>query len=311
MHPALSVIVFTVSSGAGYGLLMLTVLLALTPLGGELPAAVTLSAGIIALILITVGLLASTQHLANPRNAWRAFSRFRSSWLSREAVFAVLLYPFALLWLASAGWFGRSHWLIDVLGLLSALLALITVLCTGMIYACLRTIRQWHNPLVPVNYLLLGLSNGALLLVTILAWHQTPTLGSAVGLSLALVAATAITKGLYYYWIGLPQSSTLNTGLGITRARVRLFESGESSGNFLTREFGFRPDAALLRKLRLAVYLLAFAVPLVLLLLPGPVTPALATAAAVAMLVGTAIERWLFFAEARHVVNLFYGRTGL
>lgn len=307
MNPALSVILFTISSGAGYGLLMLTVLLALTPLGGELPAMVILIAGVVALILITVGLLASTQHLANPKNAWRAFSRFRSSWLSREAVFAVLLYPFALLWLAAAGWFGRAHWIIDALGLASALLALVTVLCTGMIYACLRTIRQWHNPLVPVNYLLLGLANGALLLVAILAWHETPT-QAATGLGLALVASAAVTKGLYYYWIGLPQSSTLNTAVGVTRARVRLFESGESSGNFLTREFGFRPTPELIRRLRLAVYGLTFVIPLVLLLLPGPPGLSLAGVATAAMLIGTGIERWLFFAEARHVVNLFYGQ---
>lgn len=311
MHPALSVILFTVSSGAGYGLVVLTVLLALTGLGGGLSAPVILSAGVVGLILITVGLLASTRHLANPKNAWRAFSRFRSSWLSREAVFAVLFYPFAVAWIGLAGWFGWSHWTVDLLGLANALLALVTVYCTGMIYACLRTIRQWHNPLVPANYLLLGLASGALPLLAILSWHGSPALAPTLWLALALLLAAAAGKILYYQWIGLPQSSTLNTAVGVTRAQVRLFDSGQSSGNFLTREFGYRPSPERIRALRLAVYGLAFAVPLVLLALTGASDPVPVTVACAVMLVGTGIERWLFFAEARHVVNLFYGQARL
>ncbi len=309
MHPALSVIIFTVSSGAGYGLVMLTVLLALT--SGALSAEVILSAGVVGLLLITVGLLASTRHLANPKNAWRAFSRFRGSWLSREAVFAVVFYPFALVWFAAAGWLGWSHWLLDLIGLLTALLALITVFSTGMIYACLRTIRQWHNPLVPTNYLLLSLFSGVLLLVLILSWQGSPALATSVTLSLALLTTAALGKALYYHWIGLPQGSTLNTAVGVTRARVRLFDSGQSSGNFLTREFGYRPTPILIRKLRLMVYTLGFVLPLLLLALPGTPGPSLAASATVAALVGIGIERWLFFAEARHVVNLFYGQSGL
>lgn len=311
MHPALSVIIFTVSSGAGYGLVVLTVLFALTGFGGGLSALVILTAGVVGLILITAGLLASTRHLANPKNAWRAFSRFRSSWLSREAVFAVLFYPFAVAWIGLAGWFGRVHWAIDLLGLASALLALVTVYCTGMIYACLRTIRQWHNPLVPANYLLLGLASGVLLLLAILSWHGSPALAPSLWLALTLLLLAAAGKALYYQWIGLPQGSTLNTAVGVTRAQVRLFDSGQSSGNFLTREFGYRPSPERIRALRLVVYGLTFAVPLILLALPGAPGFIPIASACVAALIGTGIERWLFFAEARHVVNLFYGQARL
>ena len=302
MQPALSVIVFTVCSGAGYGLFVLTVLLHLTR---GITSGAILSAGITALVLITVGLLASTRHLANPRNAWRAFSRFRSSWLSREGIAAVLFYPFAVLYVATAGGLGLRDGAVATLGVLSALLALGTVFCTGMIYACLRTIRQWHSPLVPLNYLVLGLATGSLLLSLILALHGSPATPAMVALSIGLVVAAALVKLVYFYWIGAPQGSTINTAVGVTRARVRLFDSGHSSSTFLDREFGFQASPERVRLLRIAVVVLAFALPLLLLLLSHSVAALLP--AALLALAGAGIERWLFFAEARHVVNLFYG----
>jgi DMSO reductase anchor subunit len=46
----------------------------------------------LAALLVTLGLLSSTFHLGHPERAWRAFSQWRSSWLSREGVAAVATY---------------------------------------------------------------------------------------------------------------------------------------------------------------------------------------------------------------------------
>ncbi|MCB1757446.1 MAG: dimethyl sulfoxide reductase anchor subunit, partial [Gammaproteobacteria bacterium] len=89
MHPAISVIFFTVTSGAGYGMLALLALSRLFGLDLQLQPQQIAVIGGIGLLLITAGLISSTFHLANPKNAWRAFSRFRTSWLSREGVLAV------------------------------------------------------------------------------------------------------------------------------------------------------------------------------------------------------------------------------
>src|SRR5690606_17573834 len=93
MHPALSVIFFTTLSGAGYGLLAWSGLnLALATLRGGLPLApegVQLAGVVLGLGLSTVGLLCSLAHLGKPARAWRAFSQWRTSWLSREGVLAV------------------------------------------------------------------------------------------------------------------------------------------------------------------------------------------------------------------------------
>ena len=88
MHPAYSVILFTTASGAGYGLL---VWLCLCGLFGLVPTERWLGiAGFgLAFALITAGLLSSTAHLGRPERAWRAFSQWRTSWLSREGVMAV------------------------------------------------------------------------------------------------------------------------------------------------------------------------------------------------------------------------------
>ena len=84
MHPAPSVIVFTTLSGLGFGLLFW--------LGLGLPAVtgwVAFFMFLIAYAMAVGGLLASTFHLGRPERAMKAFTQWRSSWLSREGCCAV------------------------------------------------------------------------------------------------------------------------------------------------------------------------------------------------------------------------------
>ena len=89
MQPAYSVIFLTTATGTGYGLLALLGILRAT---GDLPddRAFGVFALGLALALISAGLLASTAHLGRPERAWRALSQWRSSWLSREGVLAII-----------------------------------------------------------------------------------------------------------------------------------------------------------------------------------------------------------------------------
>lgn len=308
MHPALSVIFFTVLSGAGFGLVIVAALLDLLA-PQTAGAGSTVAAGALGVVLATAGLMASTLHLANPKNAWRAFSRFRSSWLSREAVFSVAFYPFALLWLGGL-WFPQllAPALVNLAAVATVLLAVATLFSTGMIYASLRAIPTWHSPLVPANYLLLGLASGSLLMSVVMGFADRPGRG-IVGLTLVLLALAGLGKAVYYYWLGKPRGPSINTATGMTRGQVRLLESGQSSRTFLDKEFRYQASARKLRQLRLVVGIVGFVLPLVLvgamLRVDGVV---LAVIALIPAFVGLAIERWLFFAEARHVVNLFYGQ---
>lgn len=308
MHPAFSVIFFTVASGAGFGLFSLLYIADVFQLGGGFNRVQLAIGGLIALALIVFGLLSSTFHLANPKNAWRAFNRFRTSWLSREGVFAVLFMPLALGYLLCI-WFDAPAPLRIGIGFLAAVLAWITVFSTGMIYACLKTIRQWHTPLVPANYLALGYASGSLLLLlgaVIARLDTTPY----IALSALIVSIAAVLKAIYYFWIGSPSlSPTINTATGFTRAGVKLLDTGHTHGTFLTQEFGFQLARKQGKLLRALVFVIGFGVPGLMLVAifqqPGGLLAA--SVALLAIMLGASVERWLFFAEARHVVNLYHG----
>jgi len=168
MHPAYSVILFTTASGAGYGLLLWLAAAAALNLVPRDPMLGFFGLGL-AIALVTIGLLSSTLHLGRPERAWRALSQWRSSWLSREGVAAIATYiPIAALGFAWV--FGE--WVpgqLAVGAVLSVPCALITVWCTGMIYASLPTIRAWNQPLVAPVYLALALATGGVLMNLLLA----------------------------------------------------------------------------------------------------------------------------------------------
>src|SRR6266481_2948530 len=101
MHPALSIVFFTTSSGAGFALLLLLGLGA--PLG-LLPSSSQFgfAALAVAVLLAGGGLASSILHLGRPERAWRAFSQWRSSWLSREGIAS--LFTFVPTALFGIGW---------------------------------------------------------------------------------------------------------------------------------------------------------------------------------------------------------------
>jgi len=307
MHPAFSVIFFTVASGAGFGFFSLLVIADIFQLGGGFTREQLVMTGLLGMALVVAGLLSSSLHLANPKNGWRAFARFRTSWLSREAVFAVVFMPIALAYLASA-WFEGPLWLRYGLGLITAVLGWITVFSSGMIYACLKTIRQWNTPLVPANYLALGYSSGSLFLLAAAAIAEIWVVPYLAMAGLILLSA-AVLKAIYYFWIRSPGlTPTIQTATGFTRAQVRLLDVGHSHGTFLTREFGYSVARHWQLILKGVVFLLGFILPaagLVWLWFTPSVTLAFVTAGL--GLAGVIVERWLFFAEARHVINLYHG----
>jgi DMSO reductase anchor subunit len=130
-----------------------------------------------------------------------------------------------------------------------------------------------------------------------------------VMLSLFQLFVAAFVKAIYYYWIGrMGMGPTINTATGFTRAQVKLLDAGHTHGTFLTQEFGYIVPRLTALSLRLVSMFLAFAVPLVLLYIALEFhAPVLGIAALVSVFVGLVAERWLFFAEARHVVNLYHG----
>lgn len=312
MHPALSVIFFTSASGAGYGLLAwIGVLnaLGLLPRSGSL-APVALAVG---LVLVTAGLLSSTLHLGHPERAWRAFSQWRSSWLSREGVMALLTYVPALVfgWGCLQGQSGEV--LYRCAGFVLALCALLTVFTTAMIYASLRSIDAWRLAPVPPLYLLLALATG-LVVFNALAAFSGASIGLTASLAAGLLGASAMIKRAYWRMLDTePASSSAESATGLGRfGTVSVLQQPHGRENYVMREMGFviaRRHAARLRRITQLTF---FALPFVASMLAASANGLTAVLASVVALLavvpGVLTERWLFFAEARHAAMNFYGR---
>jgi DMSO reductase anchor subunit len=92
---------------------------------------------------------------------------------------------------------------------------------------------------------------------------------------------------------------------------VRMLAAPHTEENYLLKEMGFRiarKHALKLRRIALiAGFLLPLAAVLAALVTPHVVDIVLLAAAAILNAIGTVTERWLFFAEAKHTVTLYYG----
>lgn len=301
MHPAYSIIIFTTLSGLGYGLAVMLGLGFLDP--SVLPTKI---AHVTALALIGIGLSSSLLHLGNPQRAWRALSQWRSSWLSREGVMAIATFAPLTSNAALCLFMNRQD---GILGLITVLGALITVYCTSMIYASLKTVDSWHTRLTPLCFMLFSLSGGALL---------AGIFAGPNGLSLQLLALLLLLVALVAKMVWRQRARTLiplstpesATGLG-SIGKVRLLERPHSLDNYLTREMGFRVARKHARKLWAIALLFGAVLPILALLaamaLGGGLIAQIILAIGIAgHMVGIFVERWLFFAEARHAVMNYY-----
>jgi sulfite dehydrogenase (quinone) subunit SoeC len=301
MKPALSVIFFTVSSGAGLGLLVWLLVASLMADHIRMDGDTFFKGAAIAAALITAGLISSTLHLANRKNAVYALARVRTSWLAREGLLALALYPLAALYLYAlhAGW----PQITPITLVLLIADALAVLYCTGMIYGCLKTIPRWNTWMTPVKYVLFGLMSGAVLLPAVLSLRPIE-----VGpIRTPMVAIILLVFGLVLYVayaLKHPRKQhTINDALGFQQGKVRLLDVGHSHGTFLTNEFGFSVAREQARLLRWVAIFAAFILPMSLCFFTQWFW-----LASIICLAGLLVERWLFFAEAEHVVRLYHGQ---
>lgn len=288
MHPAPSVILFTTLSGLGFGLLAFLGI-------GQPPVTgwIAFVFYVIAYGLAVGGLLASTFHLGNRKNAIKAFSQWRTSWLSREAWLSVFALVAMGIYAAGAV-FGSV--LILPIGIIGAALSVATVYSTSMIYAQLKTVPRWNQPLTPVLFLSLSLAGGAML-------------AAATMVAIPLLVLAGVVQ-LAWWWQGdrrfAEAGSTLATATGLGAIGTpRQFEPPHTGTNYLMKEMVFVVGRRHARKLRTIAFAAMIVFPVLMLLVSGGHLAA--GLAILSHLAGTLISRWLYFAEAEHVVGLYYG----
>jgi sulfite dehydrogenase (quinone) subunit SoeC len=321
MHPAFSVIFLTTLIGAGQGLFLAAFTAESYAAFGLLPPVapsfLALSSGI-SLVLMAGGLGASFFHLGRPERAWRAATQWRTSWLSREVI-ALPAFMGALFLYGALHFFkinpvlghlpsGAPIELSAVIGSAATLMAFVLFVCTAMIYAGLRFLREWHTPLTVINYILLGGASGFTLAAALAAfalpdfaaffagWAVILTLAGLVGRTASLIRNAR-----------LKPKSTPQTAIGIKHPRIVQKTQGAMGGSFNTREFFHGQSQAVLRSVKWGFLLTAFLIPMILLsaglsMEAGGVL----SLAFVIQYLGLLAERWFFFAQANHPQNLYY-----
>ncbi|MGB7542305.1 MAG: DmsC/YnfH family molybdoenzyme membrane anchor subunit [Burkholderiales bacterium] len=321
MKPAFSVIFLTTLIGTGQGLFLALYTGQLYSLFGLLPrqgAGFYAAGSALALGFLALGLFASFFHLGRPLRAWRSAAQWRTSWLSREVIaLPALAGLVALYGLANfAGWqapFFRlpGGYPVDatlLLGGLGTITCFALFLCTGMIYACLRFLQEWHTPLTVINYTLLGGASGFLAATAYAAVAAPGLVGFFGGWTVVITALAAAARvAALVRNARLRPKSNLATAIGVRHPRIVQKSAGFLGGSFNTREFFHGRSAALVRSVKWLFLVFAFPVPLAL-LAAGVVfaSQTLLFSAFLMQYAGLIAERWFFFAQANHPQNLYY-----
>lgn len=312
MNPALSVLLLTTLIGAAQGLVLVLAGVELAaraagPGGATLPSTFLLAGAAVALILSGAGLVASFFHLGHPERAWRAIAGWRSSWLSREVIVLPAFMGATALY-GLARWAGHEAAL--ALLLLGGLLALALFVCTGMIYAAVKAIREWASPYTVPNFLVMGLASGLTLAAALAAFTAVEWVGSLGRLALAAtLLATGLRLAAQRRNQRLVPKSTLQTAIGVRHPLIVQKAQGAMGGSFQTREFASCQPTELLRRQAIRAVVGGWLAPTLLLLPVALGAPGLAwvlVAAVLAQLWGLVSERWLFFAQARHPQSLYH-----
>ena len=289
MHPAPSIILFTVLSGFGFGLTSIVGLLQFLNQISMVDIIIFSSMG---LFFSTIGLISSFFHLANKKNAIKSMSQWQTSWLSREAISSIFCLSIVV---GNIGWIFVQNMYINEVGIILFLLSLITVFTTSMIYAQLKTVPSWNNMLTPTLFIFAALAGGSILITD----HA----------SLVLLLIFAVLQVLFWYNADrsfIDIETTVGTALGFSKNEdIRAFDAAHTNRNYLLNEMVYKVARKHAVKIRYISFFAAFVLPMSLILIfPGNFSVSVLIIAS--HLVGIYFSRWLFFAEAKHSVSFYY-----
>ena len=320
MRPALSVILLTTLIGVGQGLFAglytVQVFERIGLIQGPTGPLFYPVGSAFALAFLAAGLGASFFHLGRPERAWRAVAMWRTSWLSREVI--VLPAFMACVFLYGVGhylgWARSAPGGVDatlIVGAIGMALCLLLFLCTGMIYACLKFLQEWHTPLTVINYLLFGSASGLMLAAAYAAFVEPGLVRFFAGWAAVFTLAALVGRGASLIRNArLKPRSTLQSAIGVKHPRIVQASQGFLGGSFNTREFFHGASSAVMRSVKWLFLAAVFPVPLAL-LATGSIggAPGWLAAAFLVQYAGLLLERWFFFAQANHPQNLYYQRV--
>ncbi|MCX8114729.1 MAG: dimethyl sulfoxide reductase anchor subunit [Burkholderiaceae bacterium] len=148
-----------IGGGAGSGLIMFT---ALAGADGAAAAALLLAG----LALIGLGLACVWAELGRPLRALHVFFNPRTSWMTREAIAATVLFP------AGAAAALLAYMGVKGIAWLPAVLAFAFIYCQSRMVQAARGIPAWREPCVVALLLATSLAEGAGLFWLAQPWHR-------------------------------------------------------------------------------------------------------------------------------------------
>jgi len=322
MNPAFSVIFLTTLIGVGQGLFLAMFTGQSYSALNLLPSQDSFSfygvGSAIALMFLIGGLIASFFHLGRPERAWRSASQWRTSWLSRE----VILLPLVMGLIFIYGLMHFFNWdpsvyqsasgtkvpLTLVIGVATSLSAFALYVCTGMIYACIKFLQEWANPLTVINYTLLGIASG-FTLAAAFSSYVAPNLTVFYSIWAAIITfAALLTRGASLLRNAkIKAKSTIQTAIGVRHKKIKQKSMGFMTGSMNTRDFFHHQTQLFLKNIKWIFLVLVFPLPLIFLWLGvASSINSLILLAFIVQYIGLLVERWFFFAQANHPQNLYY-----
>ncbi|MEE9358294.1 dimethyl sulfoxide reductase anchor subunit family protein [Candidatus Vondammii sp. HM_W22] len=322
MHPAFSVIFLTTLIGVGQGLFLALYTGQVHSLANLLPAqdsqAFYALGSFLALFFLIAGLVASIFHLGHPERAWRSMTQWRTSWLSREVI-ALPAFMLLVFFYGCVQYFGLTSPLfviagtlpVDmalIIGFLASVGAFVLFICTAMIYASLKFLREWHTPLTVANYLLLGIASGFMLAAAFSVYSGVDLVVFFGTWAVIFTLTGFITRGASLIRNRrLRHKLNLNSAIGVRHQQMAQITQGFMGGSFNTREFFHGRSPALLKLIKHSFLVMVFLLPVILIVTAYFMESAsLPMFAFAVQYLGLIAERWYFFAEAKHPQNLYY-----
>lgn len=322
MHPAFSVIFLTTLIGVGQGLFLALYTGQLYSVIKVLPEQASTgfygNGSLLALVFLVAGLIASFFHLGHPERAWRSAAKWKTSWLSREVIVLPAFMGMTAIYAAIhiLGWnpvlfqFG-SVLVVDLsllVGAINTILAFTLFICTGMIYASIKFLQEWANPLTVINYILLGMASGFVLATAFASAVDSNLVNFYAVWAIIISLAALITRSASLIRnANIKYKSSLSTAIGIRHPEIEQKSRGFMAGSFNTREYFHGAKPAFFRNIKWLFLLLVFPIPVALLAIGmGSQSVVIFATAFVVQYTGLIAERWFFFAQANHPQNLYY-----
>jgi formate-dependent nitrite reductase membrane component NrfD len=180
--------------------------------------------------LVVVGCILLFFDLGRPQAAFRALSRPNQAWIARGTIILTAFVVFEAI--QFAWWIWPFHALTSdsslftFLNVLGGVFGVLTVLYTGFLFDTTRSIPFWSTPILPLLFLVSGVSTGALALIFILLLSGLPV-DEEIDLLSQMDLFLILFEGLifFFYLHGMHEVTA-------ARASVRRLINGDLSAAF-------------------------------------------------------------------------------